>query len=95
MDAVLHAERLDGRNKRTHRREIAELPDGTMVAIGNAAYAVRGGALMQWTPYRYAPVDTERRWSQVEVLTPPAIVGVLSAGYVPRWHDSAFTAPDI
>ncbi len=95
MDAVIHAERLDGRNKRTHRRETSELPDGTMIAIDGAAYAVRGGVPMQWTPCRYGPVVSERRQSQVEVLTPRAIVAVLSAGYVPRWHNSAFAAPDI
>jgi hypothetical protein len=27
----------------------------------------------------------------VDVLTPPAILAVLSAGYEPRWHPSATT----
>src|SRR5262247_915259 len=31
MDVVLHAERLDGRGKRTHRRRIETLPDGAMI----------------------------------------------------------------
>src|SRR6185312_15576762 len=42
MDAILHAERLDGRGKRRHRREIDDLPDGAFVALDDAAFAVLG-----------------------------------------------------
>src|SRR5579863_331742 len=42
MDEALHCERLDGRAKRRHRRNIAELPDGAFVALGESAFAVRG-----------------------------------------------------
>ena len=33
MDLVLHAERLDGRAKRLHRRNIDDLPDGACIAL--------------------------------------------------------------
>ena len=42
MDDALHAERLLGRTKRLHRRNIGELPDGAIVAFDGAAFAIRG-----------------------------------------------------
>ena len=44
MDEVLHAERLDGKAKRLHRRKIDDLPDGAMIALGGDAFAMRGEA---------------------------------------------------
>ena len=89
MDHVLHGERLNGRVKRLHPRRIDELPDGTLIALGEGAFAVRGGSLLRWTPAGYG---ASKRWpcgTTVDVLTPPAIVSVLAAGYQPRWHSSA------
>src|ERR1700744_3731405 len=42
MDAVLHRERLDRRNKRLHElpMPLNRLPDGTMVASGEASFLV-------------------------------------------------------
>ena len=45
MDNVLHAERLRGRVKRLHRRNIDDLPDGAFAALDGAAFAVRGDTL--------------------------------------------------
>src|SRR3984957_12702454 len=45
MDVVLHAERLQGRAKRLHQRNIDALPDGAFVALEEGALAVRGDAL--------------------------------------------------
>jgi hypothetical protein len=50
MDNVLHAERLRGRVKRMHRRNIDELPDGAFAALDGAAFAVRGDTLLYWAP---------------------------------------------
>jgi hypothetical protein len=57
MDDVLHAERLVGRAKRLHRRNIDELPDGAFAAFDGAAfgriYRIRRGGLRhsrQYTP---------------------------------------------
>ncbi len=89
MDERLHAERLDGRAKRLHRRKIDELPDGAFIALEEGAFAVRGNSLLRWTPQGY---DT-RKWRPhgitVDILTPPATLGVLKAGYAPQWHPSA------
>jgi hypothetical protein len=89
MDAVLHAERLAGRAKRLHGRDIDSLPDGAFVALDGEAFAVRGNALLHWTPSGYDGRRKRPRDGMVDVLTPPAIVDVLAAGFEPQWHPSA------
>jgi hypothetical protein len=89
MDLVLHGERLHGRGKRTHRVTLDALPDGAMIARNGRAFALRSETLLLWSPSGYSqalprPVD-----EIAEVLTPPAIVAVLRAGYRPHWHQSA------
>jgi hypothetical protein len=89
MDRILHPERLDVRSKRKHRMPIDGLPDGAFIELDGAAWAVRGGALLRWTPSGY---DTRKRRPKkiaADVLTPPAILSVLSAGFSPKWHPSA------
>jgi hypothetical protein len=93
MDAVLHAQRLDGRAKRLHRREIDDLPDAAFIAMDGAAFAVRGEKLLRWTPEGYGARKPRPRRMTVDVLTPPAILAVLSAGYQPHWHPSADGEP--
>jgi hypothetical protein len=89
MDEVLHRERLRGRAKRTHRRNVDALPDGAFVALDGAVFAVRGKALLRWTPQGYGARKKRPQGAAVDVLTPPAILAVLSAGYRPHWHPSA------
>jgi hypothetical protein len=89
MDELLHRERLDGKAKRTHRRGIDDLPSGAMIVIDGEAFAMRHECLLRWTPSGYARARSRPRGLSVEVLTPPAIVGVLAAGYQPLWHSSA------
>lgn len=89
MDEVLHVERLDGRIKRTHRRTLDTLPEGAMIAIDGAAFAVRERTLLQWSPAGYMAMEQRRRGIEVEVLTPPSILAVLSRGYRPLWHPSS------
>lgn len=89
MDAILHGERLSGREKRTHCRELAELPDGAMIACNGAAFALRGGMLMRWSPAGYVERGPRPASTDVDVLTPPSVIVVLAAGYRPLWHPSA------
>jgi hypothetical protein len=91
MDDVLHAERLKGRAKRLHRRKIDQLPDGAFVTLENEAFAVRGNVLLRWTPKGYDARKPRPRGITLDVLTPPAILAALSAGYQPHWHPSAKT----
>ncbi len=89
MDAVLHPERLDGREKRRHRRAVDRLPDGAFVVLDGGAWAVRGNALLRWSPAGYGERRRRPKGVIVDVLTPRAILAVLAAGYRPLWHPSA------
>lgn len=89
MDNALHAERLDGKDKREHRRKLDALPDGAMVALDGEAFAVRGRHLLRWTPSGYAQRRPRPGGLAVDVLTPPSMLKVLSAGYAPLWHPSS------
>ena len=89
MDEILHAERLSGKVKRAHARELDALPDGAMIAFGDEAFAVRGRRLLLWTPAGYKESMPRERGVDADVLTPPSILAVLARGYVPLWHPSA------
>jgi hypothetical protein len=89
MDKILHAERLDGNAKRIHRRPLDALPDGAMFTVDGVSFAVRGDKLLRWTPSGYAGKQARPRGIAVDVLTPPAMLAVLTGGYVPQWHPSA------
>jgi hypothetical protein len=89
MDAVLHEQRLAGRAKRLHSRDFVSVPDGAFVALGGEAFAVRGDTLLRWTPNGYDGRKCRPRHGSADVLTPPAILAVLAAGFRPHWHPSA------
>jgi hypothetical protein len=91
MDKVLHAERLDGKANRLHRRKLGALPDGAMIVSAGEALAVRGRKLLPWTPSGYGPPVARPRGGDVDVLTPPSMLAVLAAGYMPLWHPSTDT----
>jgi hypothetical protein len=89
MDAVLARERAraDGR-RRTVPEPAAGLPDGVMVSGSDGPWLVLAGALWRWTPAGY----TDRRplpRGTLDVLTPPATLAAVRAGYRPVVHPSA------
>ncbi len=88
MDVALHRERLDGKSKRLHRRNIDDLPDGAMILRDSETFAVRGDKLLRWSPQGYDDKRPRPRAMDVDVLTPPSILTVLERGYAPRWHPS-------
>ena len=89
MDEVPQAQRLNGKAKRLHRRDVDGLPDGGMIALNAAAFAVNGKHLLRWTPSGYDDRRMRPRRVDVAVLTPPAILKVLEKGYALLWHPSA------
>jgi hypothetical protein len=89
MDRILHAERLDGKVQRKHRRKFDALPDAAMITLDGEAFALRGRRLLRWTPAGYEDSQLRPRGINVKVLTPPAILSVLARGYRPFWHPSA------
>jgi len=93
MDAVLHAERLDGRAKRLHPLPCPaeDLPDGTMVAGGREALLMRNGRAWRWSFTGYAAPRPPPQG--LKLLTPPSTVRALRAGYVPAMHSTALHYP--
>ena len=91
LDSRLDGERREGRSKRLHQARMASLPDAAMVAIGGQAFAVRGGVLLPWSHAGYGP-PIARPDGAAAVLTPPASLAALRAGYAPLWHHSALMA---
>ena len=91
IDARLHTERVDPRSRRqlTRRALVGGLPDGAMIRHGGTAGLLVGQGLLPWsfTGYR-APVAISPTTS-VELLTPPATVATIAAGYRPLLHPSA------
>jgi len=89
MDAVLHGERLSGRDKRRHPlpAPVEKLPDGVFVAAGEAAYLIAGGRALPWSADGYH--DAPSFPKDVRLLTPPSTVRALAAGYRPVLHPTA------
>jgi hypothetical protein len=88
IDAVLHAQRRNRGKKRTYRDDIASLPDGAYVVLDGAAWLVWGDELRAWSDGGYADRRARPPHTDVEVLTPRAIVAVLSAGYRPGVNEA-------
>jgi hypothetical protein len=97
IDARLHAERVDPRSRRQRTRPAVagELPDGVMVRHGGTLGLVAGGRLLPWSFAGYlAPVPLPPA-AAVELLTPPATMATIAAGYRPLVHPSAPAAPGL
>jgi len=89
-DRILHEQRFASRKSAvTQERTIDGLPDGAMVAIDGAPYAVRGERLLRWSFEGYGDALPRRTTKRATVITPPLFVTILANGFKPRWHDSA------
>jgi hypothetical protein len=92
IDRVLHEQRPAGRAERLRRECLDDLPDGSFLVLAEepaSIFAVRGDRLLCWTPAGYRAARRRPRAAAVDVLTPPAVVAALSAGYAPVWHPTA------
>jgi hypothetical protein len=92
IDAVLHRERLSGRNKRLHARTMSleQLPDGTMVQQGTESFLIVQGRALAWSPASYR--KAQNAIEDAMLLTPPSTLRALLAGYRPVLHPSARAA---
>jgi hypothetical protein len=90
MDRELQAQRLDGRRKRTYAAPFAALPDGAYVVVDGAAWLVWRGELLAWSDAAYGLRQPRPGSGEVEVLTPPSLVALLTAGYPVSVHPSAW-----
>jgi hypothetical protein len=89
IDRVLHAERLDGGNKRLHPFDgaIATLPDGAMVQVRGESYLVAQGRVWRWSFAGYT--ESAGVPEDAQLLTPPSTLRAFRAGYSPVLHSSA------
>ena len=69
--------------------DIGDLPDGAMVEIDGAAFAVRGRHLLRWSFAGYTETVPRTAHLRGKLLTPASIAAILRGGYQPRWHMSA------
>jgi hypothetical protein len=91
IDERLEAERTDGGTQRRHDAALENLPDGAFVLVDGAPWLVRGDRLLRWTAAGYTTAKP-RGAGAATLITPPALVGVLRAGWeplVPLLHPSA------
>ena len=87
MDARLHAERLDSTGeKATHPARLADLPSGVFIVLDRTDQPLLffDGLLWPWTPGGYSAPFLPASDTLLRLLTPPSIVAVLSAGYMPN-----------
>ncbi|WP_295812310.1 hypothetical protein [uncultured Nitratireductor sp.] len=90
-DTILHAQRfaVSGKAHMLSSATVPDLPDGTVIAVGELAYALRDGTLREWRFEGYgAARSPDTLPPEVQLLTPPLSVSALRAGYAPVWHDS-------
>jgi len=87
IDERLHAERLGPKPE----RNVATLPDGAFVLMGDKPWLVLGGDILRWTPGGY----TNRfpaAGRAAQLLTPLSVLPALESGrngVVPFLHPSA------
>jgi hypothetical protein len=95
VDKRLHKERLasGGQPPGVKAEELDGLPDGSVVASGSTAYAIRAGNALEWSFGGYAaPTAFDRLAGQsLRLVTPATSVSVLRHGFAPVWHPSADT----
>ena len=85
MNRILHAERLHRgtHRRRLHRAAWATLPDGAFALLPDAETPalVRADRLVPWTPAGYGAPRPRPAAGTATLITPPASVEVLRAGY--------------
>ncbi|WP_157016923.1 hypothetical protein [Mesorhizobium xinjiangense] len=92
MDALLHRQRLAATGHAPDAApSLATLPDGAMIAVNDAPFAIRSGTALPWRFSGYgAPLPLAELARETPVLlTPQATICALRAGYSPMWHSSA------
>ena len=91
MNRRLHSERLI---RGTHRRQLHELdwsglPDGAFVLRDGTPALVAGPHLVEWSVRGYRDRHPRPARGQAAVITPPATLAVLRAGYPVQIDESA------
>jgi hypothetical protein len=92
MNKQLHRERIvrGTHRRRLHRGAWRDLPDGAFVLLEDTPRLVVGDALVEWASAGYGRRSPRPRSGDADVITPPATVAVLRAGYPLQIDESAF-----
>jgi hypothetical protein len=95
MDVVLHGQRVEPgtRRKQTFKSELGALPAGVMVRYEEAPALVLPGGVRPWSFAGYGALVPVPEDTVVDVLTPPAMVAAVGAGYRPLVHPTAGETP--
>jgi hypothetical protein len=83
MNRRLHAERIfrGSHRRRLHELPWRELPDGAFVRHDEVSALVLGDALVEWGETGYGRRQRRPRQGKACVITPPATVAAVRAGY--------------
>ena len=83
MNRQLHAERIvrGTHTRRLHALPWRGLPDGVFVVLDGTPGLVLDGSVVAWTPAGYRGARSKPVSGVADVLTPPATIAVLRAGY--------------
>jgi hypothetical protein len=86
IDRRLHAERLvaGSHRRRLHAADWPQLPPGAFVLLAGGPALVLAGAVVPWTTAGYGPRQDRPAGGTAELITPPASVAALRAGYRPQ-----------
>jgi hypothetical protein len=93
MNRRLHAERLfrGTHRRRFHEVEWPDLPDGAFAFRDGAPHIIRGRHLVAWSPEEgYGAEQRRPRRGRATVITPPATLAVLHAGYPVQVDESSY-----
>ncbi len=87
MDQQLHGERL---GDRPLVKSINDLPDGAMVVLDGAPFAIRGHCILPWSFEGYGRAQSIPATLQnCRLLTPVSNITPLRNGYEVKWHPTA------
>jgi len=83
LDRLLHSQRIvaGSHRRRFHERTWPDLPDGAFVLIDDEPALVLGDALVPWATNGYRRPRRRPATGSATVITPPASLQVLAAGY--------------
>jgi hypothetical protein len=85
LDRALQFERTSSR----HTVLTTVLPNGAVIEVDGAPYAIRNRQLLCWSFAGYDHTIERHSIRYANLLTPPTIIAILAQGYQPRWHPSA------
>ncbi|KFB10984.1 hypothetical protein [Nitratireductor basaltis] len=93
MDGILHVSRCISAPNAERAAVLAEdLPDGALVEWSGRPHAKRGSLLLGWSFQGYGDhVMLSDVADPLPLITPPATLLALRAGFAPVWHPTAHT----